>query len=401
MVYSSLMKGLCGALAFCLCAQAGVLFAAHNEEKEVLYWVAPMDPNFKRDAPGKSPMGMELVPVYQPHGTGQQLSISPEVQQNFSVRLAKVERSRLWRGINTVGYVDYNEARVSHIHLRTSGWIEHLATHSVGERFKKGDTLLTLYSPELVNAQQEYVQALRSGKRQLISSSGVRLAALGLTEPQIKQLRKTRKVLQAVPIYAQQDGVVSELSVRHGMYVTPANKVMSLADLSSVWLLVDVFEKQANWVKLGDVAEVSLSYQPGKIWRGRVNYIYPSLDKTTRSLKVRLGFENPDELLKPNMFAKVKILSGAKNDILVIPTEALIRTGTQQRVIVAQAAGKFEARSVSSGIESGDYIEILSGLDEHEQVVVSGQFLIDSEASLRASLLRMSAPELPRVEAAE
>ena len=401
MLYSSLMKGLGGALAFCLCAQAGVLFAAHNEEKEVLYWVAPMDPNFKRDAPGKSPMGMELVPVYQPHGTGQQLSISPEVQQNFSVRLAKVERSRLWRGINTVGYVDYNEARVSHIHLRTSGWIEHLATHSVGERFKKGDTLLTLYSPELVNAQQEYVQALGSGKRQLISSSGVRLAALGLTEPQIKQLRKTRKVLQAVPIYAQQDGVVSELSVRHGMYVTPANKVMSLADLSSVWLLVDVFEKQANWVKLGDVAEVSLSYQPGKIWRGRVNYIYPSLDKTTRSLKVRLVFENPDELLKPNMFAKVKILSGAKNDILVIPTEALIRTGTQQRVIVAQAAGKFEARSVSSGIESGDYIEVLSGLDEHEQVVVSGQFLIDSEASLRASLLRMSAPELPRVEAAE
>ncbi|OUR83537.1 hypothetical protein A9Q82_02300 [Cycloclasticus sp. 46_120_T64] len=401
MLYSSLMKGLRGALAFCLCAQAGMLYAAHNEEKEVLYWVAPMDPNFKRDAPGKSPMGMELVPVYQPHGTGQQLSISPEVQQNFSVRLAKVERSRLWRGINTVGYVDYNEARVSHIHLRTSGWIEHLATHSVGERFKKGDTLLTLYSPELVNAQQEYVQALRSGKRQLISSSGVRLAALGLTEPQIKQLRKTRKVLQAVPIYAQQDGVVSELSVRHGMYVTPANKVMSLADLSSVWLLVDVFEKQANWVKLGDVAEVSLSYQPGKIWRGRVNYIYPSLDKTTRSLKVRLVFENPDELLKPNMFAKVKILSGAKNDILVIPTEALIRTGTQQRVIVAQAAGKFEARSVSSGIESGDYIEILSGLDEHEQVVVSGQFLIDSEASLRASLLRMSAPQSPRVEAAE
>ncbi|OUR66684.1 hypothetical protein A9Q80_06405 [Cycloclasticus sp. 46_83_sub15_T18] len=401
MLYSSLMKGLGGALAFCLCAQAGVLFAAHNEEKEVLYWVAPMDPNFKRDAPGKSPMGMELVPVYQPHGTGQQLSISPEVQQNFSVRLAKVERSRLWRGINTVGYVDYNEARVSHIHLRTSGWIEHLATHSVGERFKKGDTLLTLYSPELVNAQQEYVQALRSGKRQLINSSAVRLAALGLTEPQIKQLRKTRKVLQAVPIYAQQDGVVSELSVRHGMYVTPANKVMSLADLSSVWLLVDVFEKQANWVKLGDVAEVSLSYQPGKIWRGRVNYIYPSLDKTTRSLKVRLVFENPDELLKPNMFAKVKILSGAKNDILVIPTEALIRTGTQQRVIVAQAAGKFEARSVSSGIESGDYIEILSGLDEHEQVVVSGQFLIDSEASLRASLLRMSAPQSPRVEAAE
>jgi len=379
-------------LLYCLVFLSGGAFAGHKDEKDVLYWVAPMDPNFKREQPGKSPMGMDLVPVYKNSGEGAEVRISAAVSQNFSVRLAAVERGRLWRGINTVGYVDYNEARVSHIHLRTSGWIEHLATHSVGERFKKGDTLLTLYSPELVNAQQEYVQALRSGSRPLISSSSVRLAALGLTEGQIKQLKKSRKVLQSVPIFADQDGVVSTLSVRHGMYVTPRNKVMSLADLSSVWLLVDVFEKQANWVKLGDTAEVRLSYQPGKTWTGRVNYIYPSLDKTTRSLKVRLVFDNPDEMLKPNMFAKVKILSGAKNNILIIPTEALIRTGAQERVIIAKGKGRFEQRMVSSGLESGAYIEISDGLEEDEQVVVSGQFLLDSEASLRASMLRMSTP---------
>jgi len=386
-------------LTLFLCGYSVFSFAGHNDEKEILYWVAPMDPNFKRDEPGKSPMGMDLVPVYKDAGAANEVSISPEVMQNFSVRLAEVERSHLWRGINTVGYVDYNEAMVSHIHLRTSGWIEHLATHSVGERFKKGDTLLQLYSPELVNAQQEYLQALRSGSRPLISSSHVRLMALGLSQQQIKQLKKTRKILQSVPIYADQDGVVSELSVRHGMYVTPKNKVMSLANLSSVWLLVDVFEKQANWVKLGDVAEVTLSYQPGKKWQGRVSYIYPSLDETTRSLKVRLVFDNPDELLKPNMFAKVRILSGAKNNILVIPTEALIRTGLQERVIVAKGGGKFEARIVQSGIESGNYIEILNGVQESEKVVVSGQFLIDSEASLRGSLLRMSEPDQPINEA--
>lgn len=375
-----------------LISLSGVAFAGHNDEKDILYWVAPMDPNFKREKPGKSPMGMDLVPVYKNSEGGAEVRISAAVSQNFSVRLASVERGRLWRGINTVGYVDYNEARVSHIHLRTSGWIEHLATHSVGERFKKGDTLLTLYSPELVNAQQEYVQALRSKSQPLINSSSVRLSALGLTHSQINQLKKTRKVLQSVPMFADQDGVVSVLSVRHGMYVTPSNKVMSLADLSSVWLLVDVFEKQANWVKLGDTAEVRLSYQPGKTWTGRVNYIYPSLDKTTRSLKVRLVFDNPDEMLKPNMFAKVRILSGAKNNILIIPTEALIRTGAQERVIIAKGGGVFEQRIVSSGLESGAYIEISAGLKDGEKVVVSGQFLLDSEASLRASMLRMSKP---------
>ncbi|PHS70122.1 MAG: efflux transporter periplasmic adaptor subunit [Cycloclasticus sp.] len=365
------------------------VFAEEDGEKKVLYWVAPMDPNYRRDEPGKSPMGMELVPVYNMEASGSSITISPEMVQNLGIRTAKVEKTRLWRGINTVGYVDYDEMKVSHIHLRVSGWIEHLGAHAEGERFAKGDTLLELYSPELVNAQQEYLQALSSGNKRLIRASNDRLNALGLLANQIKTLKKTRKVQQRVPILAEHDGVVSKLSVRHGMYVTPANKVMSLADLSSVWMLVEVFEKQANWVKEGNPAEVSLSYLPGKVWKGRVEYIYPSLNPKTRALMVRLRFDNPNEELKPNMFAKVKIFSGPTESTLVVPTEALIRTGDGDHLIIKNSDGRFEPKMVVAGIESGLFIEILSGINEGDDVVVSGQFLIDSEASLRGSFKRM------------
>jgi len=170
-------------------------------------------------------------------------------------------------------------------------------------------------------------------------------------------------------------------------------KVMSLADLSSVWLLAEIFERQANWVSMGDSAQVTLSYLPGREWQGKVEYIYPSLDPKTRTLKVRLRFDNPEEALKPNMYANVKIFGGAKTNILVIPMEALIRTGRNERVVVALGEGRFEARTVKAGIESGDWVEISSGLKSGEEVVVSGQFLIDSESSIKASFNRMSKPE--------
>jgi Cu(I)/Ag(I) efflux system membrane fusion protein len=181
--------------------------------------------------------------------------------------------------------------------------------------------------------------------------------------------------------------------VREGMYVKPETTVMSLADLSSVWLLADVFERQAEWVKVGQTAEVQLSYLPGRQWEGRVEYIYPSLDPVTRTLKARLRFENPGELLKPNMYANVKIFGNPKDNAVVIPVEALIRTGREQRVVVALGEGRFAIQKVTAGIESGDRVEILDGIDAGEDVVVSGQFLIDSEASLRASDLRMTPPE--------
>lgn len=369
-------------------ALSSVAMAA--DETEVLYWVAPMDPNYRRDKPGKSPMGMDLIPVYASQGSGSEVSISPVIVQNLGVRTSKAELTRLWRGIDTVGYVDYDESKVSHIHLRTEGWIEKLAVESEGDRFKKGEFLFDVYSPKLVNAQEELIAALNSGNKGLISASKERLSALGISSKQIRQLEKDKQVKQRISIYAPQDGVVSDLPVREGMFVQPSMKVMTLGDLSSVWLLAEVFERQSAWVEVGQSAEVSLSFIPGKTWQGKVEYIYPSLDPKTRTLKIRLRFDNPGEQLKPNMYANVKIFGGATADTIVIPLAGLIRTGREERVIVATGEGKFEARKVKAGIESGEYVEILEGVNAGDDVVISGQFLIDSEASMRASINRMT-----------
>ena len=368
---------------------------AKEEDSEVLYWVAPMDPNYKRDKPGKSPMGMDLVPVYknEQQTSGNEVVIAPEVVQNLGVRTAIVERSKLWRRINTVGFVDYDESKVSHIHLRTQGWIENLTMQSEGDRVQKGQLLFKLYSPELVNAQEEYLQALTLGNKTLVNASKQRLAALGIPSSEIKRLNKQRTARQTISYYAPQDGVVSSLKVRDGMYVKPENQIATLADLSTVWVMAEIFEQQGSWVEVGQPAEVQFSYLPGETFKGTVEYVYPSLDQMTRALTVRLKFDNPGEALKPNMFGDVYIFAGAKENIIVVPRESLIRTGTSERVILAKGKGRFEPREVVSGIESGDWIEIQSGLSEGEHVVISGQFLIDSEASTKASFTRMTSLE--------
>ena len=364
--------------------------AEEKKEKKILYWVAPMDANFRRDEPGKSPMGMDLVPVYDDGEDGLTVKISPTVENNMGVRTEIVKKDKLWRRIDTVGYVDFDENKISHLHLRTKGWIEKLYVKSEGERLKKGQLLFEVYAPELVNAQEEYLQALRSNNRGLTSASRERLIALGISDLQINQLNKKRRVQQYVKVYAKQDGIIAKLSIREGMFVMPQKQIMSLADLSSVWLLAEVFESQADWVKVGQSAEVKLSYLPGREWEGQVEYIYPSLDPKTRTLKVRLRFDNVDEALKPNMFADVTIYGGAKREIIIIPREALIRTGNDERVIVSIGEGRFQPRDVTAGIESGEFIEIINGLSVGDKVVTSGQFLIDSEASLKASIARMS-----------
>jgi Cu(I)/Ag(I) efflux system membrane fusion protein len=379
--------------ALCLAGSLPSL-AAEEDGKDILYWVAPMDPNYRRDEPGKSPMGMELIPVYAgAEDEGSDVTISPAVVQNLGVRTEAATRGTLSRLIDTVGYIDYDESKVSHIHLRVSGWIEKLSVKSAGEKVKKNQRLFNLYSPDLVNVQEEFLRALNSGNKGLIEASRDRLSALGISRGEIAQLEKRRKVRQAIAIYAPQDGVVSELPVREGMYVKPAMNVMTLADLSSVWLIAEVFERQSNWVKAGDRAEVSLPFLPGKVWQGNVEYIYPSLDKKTRTLMARLRFDNPGESLKPNMYARVELYSSPRDDVISIPMEALIRTGAKARVIVQTGAGRFDAREVLTGIESGDRIEIIEGLKSGEKVVISGQFLLDSEASLKASFTRMGEAE--------
>jgi Cu(I)/Ag(I) efflux system membrane fusion protein len=367
---------------------------AAKKEKKIAYWVAPMDPNFRRDKPGKSPMGMDLVPVYEEgNDDSGAVTISPAIVQSLGVRTAAVERGRLGRLIDTVGYVSFDESLIGHIHLRVEGWIEKLYVANEGERVNKGDPLFELYSPTLVNAQQEFLESLRSKNQRLIRSSRDRLLSLDISEDQIDALKKSRKVKQNVTFYAMQDGIVTSLNAPVGMYVKPATRVMSLVDLSRVWVQVEVFERQVNWVREGQPAEMTLAFTPGRIWEGDVVYVYPELNKKTRTLRVRLQFDNPDESLKPNMYANVKLYTGIKQDVLTVPREAVINSGRMTRVLIAKGDGKFVPREVTTGIESGDYTEILSGLEEGDRVVISGQFLIDSEASLKGSLTRMGEGE--------
>lgn len=368
---------------------------AAKKEKKILYWVAPMDPNYRRDEPGKSPMGMDLIPFYGEDSTDDSgaITISPVTVQNLGVRTARAEVGKLWKRVDTVGYVDFDENKISHVHLRTDGWIDKLVVKSEGARVKKGDLLFELYSPTLVNAQDEYLQSLRSNNKRLIRASYARLRALGIDDQQIRKIKETRKSEQLIKVRAAQDGIVSRLNAREGMFVKPRMEVMTLADLSSVWIQVEVFERQAEWVQQGKPAEITVPYLPGRTWEGTVEYVYPSLDPKTRTLRARLRFENPDESLKPNMFTNVTIFGGATQNVISIPREALIRTGEGERVIISLGEGRFAPREVVSGIESGDYIEIVKGLNGNEEVVTSSQFLLDSEASIKASLNRMSEPK--------
>jgi len=360
-------------------------------EREVLYWVAPMDPNYRRDEPGKSPMGMDLVAVYADEVDGQPgvVSIDPVIINNLGVRTQKAAYGPLSQRIETVGYVGYDEDTVQHVHTRVDGWIEKLATKATGDPVKKGQLLFELYSPTLVNAQEEYLTALRSSNKLLLGASKDRLEALGVSKGEIARLTKERTVHQRVRVYAEADGVIANLGVREGIFVTPATEIMSVADLDKVWVLAEVFERQAAWVKAGQKAVVELDYLPGKVWHGVVDYVYPELDPKTRTLKVRLRFDNAAETLRPNMFSRVTIEAEGFGAVVNVPREAVIRGGSVNRVVVALGEGRFLAKPVKIGIESGDRVAIRSGISEGEEIVVSGQFLIDSESNIEAAMSRM------------
>jgi len=360
-------------------------------EREVLYWVAPMDPNYRRDEAGKSPMGMDLVAVYADEVDGQPgvVSIDPVIINNLGVRTRKAAYGPLSQRIETVGYVGYDEDTVQHVHTRVDGWIEKLATKATGDPVKKGQLLFELYSPTLVNAQEEYLTALRSSNKLLLGASKDRLAALGVSKGEVARLTKERTVHQRVRVYAEADGVIAHLGVREGIFVTPATEIMSVAELDKIWVLAEVFERQAAWVKAGQKAMVELDYLPGKMWHGVVDYVYPELDPKTRTLKVRLRFDNAAETLRPNMFSRVTIEAEGLGAVVNVPREAVIRGGSVNRVVVALGEGRFLAKPVKIGIESGDRVAIRSGISEGEEIVVSGQFLIDSESNIEAAMSRM------------
>ncbi len=371
---------------------AGKKQGSSQVEKKPLYWVAPMDPNYRRDKPGKSPMGMDLVPVYanQKNNEVGVIKISPTVENNLGVKVAKVEKRTLSRVIDTVGYVTVDENNIEHIHTYVDGWVKKLWVKTTGENVKKGQLLLELYSPTLNNAQQELLLAIKNNNKTLISAGIKKLKTLGVSQTQINQIKRDKKAESLVKVFATKAGIVSQLNVREGAFVKPSADLVTIEDLSRIWVVAEVFEGQSAWVKQGQAATATLSYWPGKVWQGRVDYVYPELDQKTHTLRVRLVFPNPDLTMKPKMYANIKIYSQAVQDAIAIPRLALIRSGGGDRVIVALGDGRFRAQPVKVGIESGHYYQVLSGLKPGESIVTSAQFLIDSESNIRASFDRIN-----------
>ena len=369
------------------------LESTSTDAKEILYWVAPMDPNFRRDEPGKSPMGMDLVPVYATNEVESQstVQIAPHVVQNLGVRSEPVHLGRLDQVIETVGYVEYDEDALQHIHTRVDGWVEKLNVKANGDPVENGKTLFEIYSRTLVNAQQEYLLAMDAEQTQLLAASKERLLALGMTLSEVAALTQTRTVNQRVKVVANVDGVVAMLGIREGVYVTPATHVMSVANLERVWILADVMERYADLVAVGNRVIFEVDATPGRKFDGHVEYLYPVLDPMTRSLKVRIRFEASDKVFRPNMFARVNIIVPAEEDVVYVPTSAVIRGAPTDRVVVDLGDNQFQSMPVRIGHESQGFTSILQGLASNDRVVTSGQFLIDSESNIESALARFQA----------
>ncbi|WP_346837535.1 efflux RND transporter periplasmic adaptor subunit [Microbulbifer sp. SAOS-129_SWC] len=367
--------------------------SASGGQRKPLYWVAPMDPNYRRDKPGKSPMGMDLVPVYEEgKGAGDApgtVRISPEVVNNLGVRTAAVELGRFDAEIRTVGYVQYDEKQLVQINPRVEGWIEKLYVNADGDPVSRGMPLYTIYSPELVNAQEELVLALKHNNRLLIRAARERLNALQLPRSAIDRLIKTRKVQRTVTVYAPQSGVVDKLQVREGIFVKPGMTILSIGALDTVWVIGEIFARQAAQVNKGDPVTMRLEYLPGQSLTGTVDYIYPTVNQATRTAQIRTRFANRDHQLKPNMFAQLTIHARRGQQTLLIPAAALIRTGGKPRVVLALGDGRFKSVNVKTGRIGEQQVEILAGLREGERIVTSAQFLIDSESSKTSDFMRM------------
>ena len=372
-------------------------------EKKPLYWVAPMDKNYRRDEPGQSPMGMDLVPVYQESSGGPKNSvkIAAHIENNLGVKTGLVSKESLRLPIDTIGTVQLNEDQIMHIHSRVEGWIETLSVTTSGDQVKKGQVLYELYSPTLVNAQEDYLAALRSGNKNLIKASESRLLALGLAKTQIQFLFKVRKVNQRVKILAMHDGFVIDLNVRHGMHIKPSTQVMSIGNLDSIWVIGEVLERQSSWLKAGQSVALNIRAQAETEWLGQIDFIYPQLNPDSRTQPVRVLVNNPDHTLKPGMLANLSIATHASAPTLTIPRQALIKTGRHRRVVKALGDGSFQSVLVKAGLENNERVQILEGLNEGDNVVTSAHFLIDSESNIDADLARMDAEHLANKLASE
>lgn len=379
----------------------------------------PMHPTVVSDRTGSCPIcGMDLV-MDQAGGTGHdgghgeeagEVRIDPSTVQNMGVRTGVVERMPVSRTVRTMGRVDYDETRMTDVNTKVTGWVEGLFVDFTGQEVKKGQPLLEIYSPELVAAQEEYLTALDyvrrledgassealEGATALLGAARQRLMYWDIAEAQIDNLEQTRKAKRTMTIHSPQEGVVVHRAVYDGAHIKAGEHLYRIADLSRVWVYADIYEYELPWIRKGQSAEVVLSYAPGRVFEGVVSYVYPFLESKTRTAKVRMIFDNPDLELKPEMFATVKVKSEMAKEAAVVPVQAVIRSGERNVVILDLGEGRFAPREVKLGLEADDVYEVTHGLEGGERIVLSAQFLIDSESNLNAALRTMSGhPEAP------
>ncbi len=373
---------------------AGIESVAEHAKKHLdPKYVCPMHPQIIKDAPGSCPIcGMDLIAKTAADNDDKYpvVEIKSAVVQNLGVKTQAARKDTLWKYIRTLGRTDYDETSLKHIHPRTSGWLEVLYFKVEGEPVSKGEKLAELYSPEILSAQLDYLVAIEQTGRKNTEKARNRLRLLGVTETTINAIEKRGASQNRIPLHAPGSGIMIALSGREGMYVKPEMEIFTIADMSRIWVWVDIFEYQIDWLQTGLSAQMSVPAYPQKTWEGKLDYIYPELDKNSRTLKARLVLDNPDGKLKANMFAEVIIYGGPKHNALVVPSSAVIESGKRTVVIKELGNGRFQPVDVVIGMQRNGRSEILSGVEEGDRVVVSGQFLIDSESSLQASFQRMS-----------
>ncbi len=386
---------------------------ASKGEREVLYWYDPMHPQYRSNKPGTAPdCGMDLVPKYADEGPAEQklpagtVQISPFKQQLTGVRTAPVTRRTLAKDIRTVGIVRPDETRIRKVHTKFPGWVDKLFVGYTGQPVQVGDPILSIYSPELVSTQNEYLLARRgeqqlqgspfaqaaNGAQTLLDAARRRLLLWDITPQQIRTLEETGKPQTSMVLHSPASGYVTMKEVYQGLYVTPDTELYTVTDLSHVWVLLDIYEYEIAYVRAGMPVTLTLRSQPGQSITGTVSYIYPYLENQTRTNKVRVEFDNPDLRFKPEMYATAEI-HAALGDRLVVPREAVLDSGTRQIVFVASGDGFFQPRQVRLGERGDDDAEVLEGLKEGEQVVVAANFMVDSESQLKAALGAMGGME--------
>ncbi len=378
-------------------------------EREILYWRAPMDPNYTSDRPGKSPMGMDLVPVYADEAVADGgIRVSRSFLQNFAVRTATAHRGTLPVSIRTVGILAHNEERVVSVQTKYEGWIERASVNNVGETVERGDPLFEIYSPQLVTTQRqflgamEYVGRLGDGgaypaaierARSLLEAARERLLYWDMTDEQIDALAESGDVARTVMVFAPATGFIVDKigDSLEGLKLSPGMTVLKIADHSTLWAETEFYEDDLRHVREGQAVAIEADAFPGREWRGRILFFRPAMNPQTRTLTAFVEVANPDLLLRPMMYVDVAVRTSGRADVVMAPAEAVLHSGARTVVIVARGGGIFEPRDVVLGTQSEGMAEIASGLAAGETVVVSSQFLIDSDANLRAAISQLLA----------